>query len=255
MKRYALLLLCVAACHAQQTHPVTGREIAHVMSAAGADWLERPAREAEEHPREAIAALRIAKGATVADVGAGSGYLSRLLAAAVGPTGTVWCSDIQPRMLEIKPHTGRHRSAQALLPRRRKGPGQRNGLRPPSNSTLLRCNSNIQRRHNRSIPPRVDQLQRPPRSTRRLSRRLPTRWSPLRTRSRLSRPSASLLVARAALRAGPAFAATLAFKSHTFARSRVVLIWAGIYNGTCLSIASPNVPRIFIGLRRYSRSR
>ena len=101
MKRYALLLICVAACPAQQTHPVTGREIAHVMSASGADWLERPEREAEEHPREAIAALHIAKGATVADVGAGSGYLSRLLAAAVGPGGTVWCSDIQPRMLEI----------------------------------------------------------------------------------------------------------------------------------------------------------
>ena len=101
MKRYALLLLCLTACRAQQTHPVTGREIAGVMSASGADWLERPEREAEEHPREAIAALRIPKGATVADVGAGSGYLSRLLAAAVGPAGTVWCSDIQPRMLEI----------------------------------------------------------------------------------------------------------------------------------------------------------
>ena len=101
MKRSALLLLCVAACLAQQTHPVTGREIAQVMSASGADWLERPEREAEEHPREAIAAMHIAKGATVADVGAGSGYLSRLLAAAVGPAGTVWCSDIQPRMLEI----------------------------------------------------------------------------------------------------------------------------------------------------------
>lgn len=100
MKRYALFLFCLAAC-GQQTHPVTGREIAHVMSASGADWLERPERQAEEHPREAIAALRIAKGSTVADVGAGSGYLSRLLAAAVGPTGTVWCSDIQPRMLEI----------------------------------------------------------------------------------------------------------------------------------------------------------
>jgi ubiquinone/menaquinone biosynthesis C-methylase UbiE len=101
MKRYALLLLCLSACHAQQTHPVTGREIAGVMAASGADWLERPEREAEEHPREAVGAMQIAKGATVADVGAGSGYISRLLAAAVGPNGTVWCSDIQPRMLEI----------------------------------------------------------------------------------------------------------------------------------------------------------
>ena len=101
MKRCILFLICLGICQGQQTHPVTGREIAPVMSASGADWLERPEREAEEHPREAIAALHLAKGATVADVGAGSGYLSRLLAAAVGPTGTVWCSDIQPRMLEI----------------------------------------------------------------------------------------------------------------------------------------------------------
>ena len=101
MKLYAFLLLCLSACHGQQTHPVTGREIAGVMGASGADWLERPEREAEEHPREAVGAMQIAKGSTVADVGAGSGYISRLLAAAVGPHGTVWCSDIQPRMLEI----------------------------------------------------------------------------------------------------------------------------------------------------------
>ena len=60
------------------THPVTGREYARPMSADGADWLSRPERDQEEHPQQAIDALRIPRGATVADIGAGSGYITVL---------------------------------------------------------------------------------------------------------------------------------------------------------------------------------
>ena len=100
MKYLLILALSVTAC-AQDKHPVTHRAIAPVMTADGADWLERPERESEEHPRQAIEALHIPPGSTVADVGAGSGYISRLLAQTVGASGMVYCSDIQPRMIEL----------------------------------------------------------------------------------------------------------------------------------------------------------
>ena len=81
-------------------HPVTGRRIATVMSHLGADWLDRPERVSEEAPDQAIAALDIAPGATVADVGAGSGYMTVKLAAAVGAAGRVYATDVQPEMIE-----------------------------------------------------------------------------------------------------------------------------------------------------------
>ena len=101
MKLLLLVSLASTAACAQDTHPVTHRAIAPVMTADSADWLERPEREAEEHPRAAIEALHIPPGSTVADVGAGSGYLSRMLAQTVGSSGLVYASDIQPRMIEL----------------------------------------------------------------------------------------------------------------------------------------------------------
>lgn len=94
-------LWLAAELQAQLRHPVSGRVIAPVMGAAGAGWLERPEREAEEAPSKAIAALKIQPGQTVADIGAGSGYYTVRLAQAVGPTGRVYATDIQPAMLEL----------------------------------------------------------------------------------------------------------------------------------------------------------
>jgi SAM-dependent methyltransferase len=82
-------------------HPVSGRRIADVMSHAGADWLDRPEREAEERPDRAIEALRLRPGAVVADLGAGSGYFTVRLARRVGPSGRVFAADIQPEMLSL----------------------------------------------------------------------------------------------------------------------------------------------------------
>ena len=70
------------------------------MSHLGAEWLDRPERLSEEDPDKAIAALDIRPGATVADVGAGSGYMTIRLAAAVGPRGRVYATDVQPEMVE-----------------------------------------------------------------------------------------------------------------------------------------------------------
>jgi ubiquinone/menaquinone biosynthesis C-methylase UbiE len=86
---------------AQATHPISGRPIAGVMGHEGSAWLERPEREAEEAPTKAVAALKVRQGQVVADVGAGSGYYTMLLRAAVGPRGRVYATDIQPEMLAL----------------------------------------------------------------------------------------------------------------------------------------------------------
>ncbi|NEO87758.1 MAG: class I SAM-dependent methyltransferase [Spirulina sp. SIO3F2] len=76
-----------------------GREIAQVMGHQGLLWLERPSRMFEEAPDRAIAALNLPPDAVVADIGAGSGYLSFRLTYQV-PKGKVWAVDVQPEMLD-----------------------------------------------------------------------------------------------------------------------------------------------------------
>jgi ubiquinone/menaquinone biosynthesis C-methylase UbiE len=80
-------------------HPISGRHIADVMSAEGADWLDRRERDGEEAPDQAVAALDLRRGQTVADVGAGSGYMTVRLSRRVGPAGLVYAVDIQPEMI------------------------------------------------------------------------------------------------------------------------------------------------------------
>jgi SAM-dependent methyltransferase len=93
-------LLALWPAHAfQAEHPLTGRRIAPVMSSGGADWLERSEREMEENPEGALDAIGIKPGMTVADVGAGTGYMTLRMAKRVGPSGRVYANDIQPEML------------------------------------------------------------------------------------------------------------------------------------------------------------
>jgi SAM-dependent methyltransferase len=82
-------------------HPVSGRVYAQTMGVQGASWLERSEREREEDPDLAIRLLKVQKGWTVADVGAGSGYITLRLARAVGPMGKVYANDIQQGMLDL----------------------------------------------------------------------------------------------------------------------------------------------------------
>lgn len=77
-----------------------GRPVAPVMSAAGADWLERDGRAAQEATRRMLRALPVDRGDTVVDVGCGTGWHARWLARKVGPAGAVYCVDLQPEMLE-----------------------------------------------------------------------------------------------------------------------------------------------------------
>ena len=71
------------------------------MDASGAAWLDRSEREVEEAPDEALNIIGIKKGSTVADIGAGSGYMTVRLAKRVGATGLVYANDIQQAMLDL----------------------------------------------------------------------------------------------------------------------------------------------------------
>jgi protein-L-isoaspartate O-methyltransferase len=77
------------------------REIAHVMGYQAAGWLERKERAKEEDPEKLIKALEVKEGMVIADVGAGSGYHTFMLAPLVGAKGKVIASDIQQEMLDL----------------------------------------------------------------------------------------------------------------------------------------------------------
>jgi len=97
----AAALVASAAAQTANTHPVSGRRFAPVMGYQGADWLERAERIDEEAPDVAIDLLNLRKGAAVADIGAGSGYMTVRLARRVGPEGRVYANDLQPQMLDL----------------------------------------------------------------------------------------------------------------------------------------------------------
>jgi predicted methyltransferase len=97
----ALALAAGLAAQAPGIHPVSGRRFAPVMGYQGAGWLERGERDQEEEPDVALAVLKIPRGASVADIGAGSGYITEKLSARVGPEGRVFANDVQPQMLQI----------------------------------------------------------------------------------------------------------------------------------------------------------
>lgn len=75
-----------------------GREIAQVMGHLGASWLERPEREQEERTDLLLKALQLKPTDVVADIGAGTGYFTFLMAPQL-PKGKVLAIDIQPEMI------------------------------------------------------------------------------------------------------------------------------------------------------------
>ena len=76
-----------------------GREIASVTPhRGGAEWLERPTRENTELPDRLVQNMDLGAADIVADIGAGTGYLTCRIASRV-PSGRVYAVDIQPEML------------------------------------------------------------------------------------------------------------------------------------------------------------
>jgi predicted methyltransferase len=105
--------LVVFACSSKTPGPAPQAPSAHSDHAQGhhgghhgfkdanqwAPVFDDPARDAWQKPDAVVAALALAPGMTVADVGAGTGYFEARLSAAVGATGTVLAVDIEPDMV------------------------------------------------------------------------------------------------------------------------------------------------------------
>jgi predicted methyltransferase len=88
---------------------------AAMAAAAYDDW---------RRPEALVAALELEPGQRVADVGAGDGYLTWRLAAAVGPGGRVTATDVDPRAL-VRLATDARRTATVDV---RAAPPERSGL-------------------------------------------------------------------------------------------------------------------------------
>ena len=93
-----------------------GREIAGVMGWQGAAWLEREEREKEERTDLLLKALALKPGMTVADIGAGTGYLSRRMASVVAPDGRVLAVDVQPEMVRMLKRLAQQKGLSNIVP-------------------------------------------------------------------------------------------------------------------------------------------
>ena len=81
--------------------PKAGPRTRHPHHAySGVEFLDRIGRDAEERPDTLVSALEIPAGATVAEIGPGTGYFTWRLARAVGTSGKVLAVDVQQAMLD-----------------------------------------------------------------------------------------------------------------------------------------------------------
>ncbi len=87
-----------------------GREIAHVMGASGAAWLERDERQTEENTLSAIDSMKLSPTDRVADIGAGTGYYTFKLASRL-PKGMVYAVEIQDEMIRYLEENRKKRSS------------------------------------------------------------------------------------------------------------------------------------------------
>jgi precorrin-6B methylase 2 len=78
-----------------------GREIAKVIGHQDLFWLERPSREGEERPDILLNLLDIAPDATIADVGAGTGFLTFRLLDRLNENGRILAIDVEPESQDI----------------------------------------------------------------------------------------------------------------------------------------------------------
>jgi len=62
--------------------------------------FEPPGRSEWQKPAVVVGVLTVEPGQTVADLGAGTGYFTKILSVEVGTTGKVYAVDVEPRMLD-----------------------------------------------------------------------------------------------------------------------------------------------------------
>lgn len=77
--------------------------------------FDDPKRDSWQHPGEVVAALALAPGMTVADIGAGTGYFAGRLSAAVGPLGAVFLVEVEPTLVaHLRDRADREKTANVV---------------------------------------------------------------------------------------------------------------------------------------------
>ena len=111
----ALLLVSPAAqVSAEGDQPTAQHRFDDVKYWSGV--FDDPGRDVWQKPAALVAALDLANGMTVADLGAGTGYLSRRLSEAVGATGTVLAVEVEPNLLDHLRERAEHEGSTNLVP-------------------------------------------------------------------------------------------------------------------------------------------
>lgn len=77
-----------------------------------------PERDKWQHPEEIVAALGLKPGATVADIGAGTGYMVAHMSKAVGKGGTVIAIDAETAMVEYLSKRSAELGPAKIVPRK-----------------------------------------------------------------------------------------------------------------------------------------
>jgi arsenite methyltransferase len=94
--------------------------IVSLWLAGCAEWgyrhMNDPARDAWQKPKQVVERLDIQPGARVADLGAGGGYFTWYLAAAVGPQGKVYAAEIDDTALAIIEKEMKSRGVRNVVP-------------------------------------------------------------------------------------------------------------------------------------------
>jgi predicted methyltransferase len=94
----ALCIASLAACRAQPSEPQFPAAHRDVAPIVGGTFSTEDARDRLGEAEEVMQLAGVAKGMSVADVGAGEGYYTVRLARVVGPKGRVLAEDIVPEV-------------------------------------------------------------------------------------------------------------------------------------------------------------
>ena len=97
---FFIVLLVPAAAQEKSVVPGINKPYENPDVKGFVKYFEGESREVFTHRKEIVAACPLRPGMAVADVGAGTGLFTRLIAAAVGPQGKVYAVDIAPKFVE-----------------------------------------------------------------------------------------------------------------------------------------------------------
>jgi predicted methyltransferase len=100
-------------------HAGTHDATVHHSFADADSWaktFDDPERDTWQKPAEVVKALDLKAGMVAADLGAGTGYFSRFLSAAVSPGGMVLAIDVEPSMVQHLGERARLEKLGNLLP-------------------------------------------------------------------------------------------------------------------------------------------